>query len=75
MWIYKKNSLLTLWMLLSAQSKVMISSDRKHLNFADEMPSALRLTVGFSKIYYEQEIMSFLCNKCRLNIKVKLKYN
>jgi hypothetical protein len=40
-------------MLLPAQTTVKITSDEQHAIFAHELQSALRLTAGFSKVYFE----------------------
>jgi len=39
-----------IWVLLSAYRKVKINSDEQHAIFANDLQSAMRLKVGFSKI-------------------------
>jgi hypothetical protein len=68
------------WSLDSAGriKKVKTSSDKKQEIFAHESHSAFRLTVGFSKIYFEihkifRSSVINLSFKCQIKIKTKLK--
>jgi len=45
-------SSLTFWVLLSAKRNVKNNSDEYQATLAHEFQSSLRLTVGFSNIYY-----------------------
>jgi hypothetical protein len=47
------NSFSAFWVLLPAQKYVKITSDEQHAILAQEMQSAVRLTVGFHKTYCE----------------------
>lgn len=51
--MYHSCLLLEFWMLLPAGKKAKIGSDEQHANFAQELQSVLKLTVGFSNIYFE----------------------
>jgi len=46
-------------MLLLAHRNVKINSDEQQANFMHELRSALRLMVGFSKIYCEMYLSFF----------------
>jgi len=49
-WIHQTNCSLGFWMLLPAYRDVKINSEEQHAIFANNLQSAMRLTVGFSKI-------------------------
>jgi hypothetical protein len=53
-WIQETNWPLAFWMLLPpTQRNVKLNSDKLHAIFTHKLQRALRLTVGFSKMYCE----------------------
>jgi len=51
--IYETNCWLTFCIVLPAKSNEMKSNEKKHVTFAHELHSALRLAVEFSNVYCE----------------------
>jgi hypothetical protein len=52
--VYKRDELLALILVAAARIKeceAQLSSDEQHAIFAHELQSALRLTMGFAKMY------------------------
>ena len=63
--MHQTNFPLAFWLLLPAKRNVKIKPEDQYSIFAYQMQSALRLTVGFLKMYFE---LYQICNFCVTNL-------